>query len=534
MDIHYQDNNLIVTYLQVFLNEYFNITVIKNIPKRKSEQITYEIVSSEPIVVTGYHNPQTYSAIALYMAYNYPNEGFPLKWSLKYPTAEEISSGNNVSWICEPFIYDGTSDSDKELLNIISYNMEHMPHNRDLIMIPERVLSYFYDEVVTPNSSPEEILRIKKLLYETIYADRLHLGVLSYTDELYQTIVAIQQNFIKRYATGYSSTDKEIEWKIEKITDTFNAESREPYSFTDTVDTFNGNGIQTHFELQKVVQNFTRIVVDGKTINETDCYFDALTNQIIFSTAPLEGFQNIIINYTSVQDVSYLLSKKPTNLESMEATVQYGLEEPIPFEDYYYDSNNNVIVIKDSVSFVENEVQLNVSYFANQITINRQDLSVSATLKNREYKITNEDTEHYMFDEGSTLLLVNLEASSEDFEINESTFYVESTDGTPCEIAENGLEYDNGIYKITTTKPIARVISIEILVKEIGLPLKTEYDPISGVLSFIDDVYVNDVININENLYEGVLLPEQYKDFKVTGYVDPWTEIIIKNGVELE
>lgn len=184
MVIKYQDNNLIVSYLQIFLREYFSYTVRKVIPRKKSEPFYYEIVNTEPLKITGYYNAQTYSSLALYMAYNYPKEGYPVKWT----------SVDNISWKSEDFFYDGSND--EELLKVISDNMENLTINRSVIEVPERVLSYVFGEVVSPSSTPEEILRVKTMIYPT------PLGVkssLDYDSQLTTKVEEIQKNWKLKY-----------------------------------------------------------------------------------------------------------------------------------------------------------------------------------------------------------------------------------------------------------------------------------------------------------------------------------------------
>lgn len=198
MDLRYQDKNLIVTYLQIFLREYSGLTVKKIVPKSKSKKSYYIITNNDTIRVTGYYNAQTYTALALYMAYNYPNEGFPTKWKVS------SSSNSEDIWSSEDYNYTGNKD---ELLKVISDNLELLPHNREVIKVPERVLSYIFDEVVTPSSSPEEILRIKLLLYDIIKDTPTPL---QYSSEIFTEVEKIQQSYINLHTTKYSDYISEI------------------------------------------------------------------------------------------------------------------------------------------------------------------------------------------------------------------------------------------------------------------------------------------------------------------------------------
>lgn len=210
MDIYYQDRNLIVTYLQIFLKDNVGAVVRKVTPRSKSIKPYYEISSNEEIKVTGYWTPQSYSALALYMAYNYPNEGYPLKW-----TKTELDG--SVVWKSEDYVYDDNQD---ELVSIIGSNLEDYSYAKasssrsertDLLYVPGRVLSYIFNEVVSSLSSPSEILRIKKMLYPSIYADSLHKNPLSYGEDLFNDVIKIQQSWVDRYTLSWStSTDEYV------------------------------------------------------------------------------------------------------------------------------------------------------------------------------------------------------------------------------------------------------------------------------------------------------------------------------------
>ena len=217
MDIHYQDRNLIVTYLQVFLRENMGAVVHKVIPRSKSVKPYYEISSNELIKVTGYWTPQSYSALALYMAYNYPNEGFPYRWSRKEGVTD-------ISWESEDYIYDGGDTS--ELVKIIGDNLDNYAYAKasstksdqfDLLYVSERVLAYIFNEVVTPSSAPSEIFRVKTMMYPTIYADDDHKYPLTYDEKLFNDIVKIQQDWIDRYTLSWNT--EVVEYILQDSTD---------------------------------------------------------------------------------------------------------------------------------------------------------------------------------------------------------------------------------------------------------------------------------------------------------------------------
>lgn len=193
MDINYQDKNLIVMYLQIFLRESVGMTVRKVIPRDKLKSTFYEITTNESIKVTGYYNEQTYTAIALYMAYNYPNEGYPLKWTLKPSTNK---------WYSEDYVYTGDQE---ELLKVIANNLSNYSQDRRLIYIPERVLSYVFNEVVTQDSTPEEILRVKQKIYYNIYADEDHREPLQYHKRMFDEIVKRQLEILQKYQSSLNT-----------------------------------------------------------------------------------------------------------------------------------------------------------------------------------------------------------------------------------------------------------------------------------------------------------------------------------------
>lgn len=96
MVINLQDRNLIVNYLQIFLRDVFGIT-LRKVSDLNDIALTnvYEITVNDPIKVTGSYNTQTYLSLALYMAFNYPNEGYPYKW--------EMSQESSSEWIAYPY-----------------------------------------------------------------------------------------------------------------------------------------------------------------------------------------------------------------------------------------------------------------------------------------------------------------------------------------------------------------------------------------------------------------------------------------------
>ena len=189
MDLNYQDKNLLVFYLQIFLNEYFGLSVREVTDKSVIEETgsLYEITDQDKIEVTGYLNIQTYTSIALWMAYNNPNEGYPYKWS-----SEVDAETGELKWKYDVQDYSDTS----KVLNVIVNNINAFYSNRECIVVPDRILSYVFNEVVTPQSSPEEVLRAKYLILGDPVVTRY---TYTYDDSFMNKVKEIQENFIKRH-----------------------------------------------------------------------------------------------------------------------------------------------------------------------------------------------------------------------------------------------------------------------------------------------------------------------------------------------
>lgn len=227
MVIGLQDRSLEVTYIQLILKEYFGINLRKSIKKyTRSAKERYEISQNTEVKVTGIYTADTYTAIALYMMFNYPNEQFPERWDLKgssttkwYKTpfnkskliltmnyliesklvnkiGDEITEEKYNKFVKDQetyFTYDELTKYfeselslydtlyDKEhyaedksfteedvnscIIVFLSHNLEVLPFQSRVVEINERILSYFLDEVVTPTSDPDEIMRVQKIMY---------------------------------------------------------------------------------------------------------------------------------------------------------------------------------------------------------------------------------------------------------------------------------------------------------------------------------------------------------------------------------
>lgn len=187
--IKYQDKSIQVSYIQIFLKEYFGLSLNKIISKN---EVSWEISSNNPIKVTGYWNTQSYSSLALYMAYHYPKERYPVRW---YPVETDPSVWKED----DSFEYDPDNPDEESLINIISNNIINSSVNPITISVPSRVLSYILDEVVTPLSSDEEILRIKTLIYDSRVPRK---NALVYDQELINKVSGYQQQLINKYTLG--------------------------------------------------------------------------------------------------------------------------------------------------------------------------------------------------------------------------------------------------------------------------------------------------------------------------------------------
>ncbi len=207
-----QDKNLIVTYIQIYLSENFGLSVRKvdsnfnQVLNANIEQTLlpkYEITADDPIEVTGYLTPQTYSSMALYMMQNYPNERFPVAWIL-----------TEDGWESTDKFYDSYMDNWRNVLltppdwddianQIIGTNMDNYDINSHSIEIPERVISYIMGEVVSNSSTYEEVLRIKKLLLDSDYDPEvfgfMDNSSLDYNETLQHIICRIQSRFLEKY-----------------------------------------------------------------------------------------------------------------------------------------------------------------------------------------------------------------------------------------------------------------------------------------------------------------------------------------------
>lgn len=255
MSYSLQDQSLIISYIQIYLRDYFGITLTKvSSDSRRATPDSYEISQSETIKVTGVYTDQTYLSICLFMAYNYPEEQFPIRWDLRskssgewiktpfnqdkltitmkllldndagkdtmftqemYETIVGAQENPNLyfSWeellkyfYSEDDLYEvlyskenkeyTRSDINHNLEVFLVHNLDQINHNKNIADIDDRIVSYFLEEVVSPISDSDEILRTQKIIYPqgTDYKRAGH-----YDDQMVEDVRKAQQNFIDLY-----------------------------------------------------------------------------------------------------------------------------------------------------------------------------------------------------------------------------------------------------------------------------------------------------------------------------------------------
>lgn len=267
MSVRLQDRNLIVNYIQVYLHDYFGMSLNKVTQKRRrAVKDEYEISQSQPVKVNGVYTEETYLSVSLFMSYNYPGEKFPVRWDLK--------EGSERTWIQTPFDYEkltktmtdlvnskfakGKSfteedyrsfldnqvkegqdvndylsdydqlsryfedgdvysalvskqlekpdssghreftreDANKSLIVFLTHNLEASQISREVLSLDDRILSYFFEEVVTPLSESDEILRIQKIMYPS-GIDYTRAGI--YDDIMTEDVKKYQQDFLDKH-----------------------------------------------------------------------------------------------------------------------------------------------------------------------------------------------------------------------------------------------------------------------------------------------------------------------------------------------
>lgn len=278
--ISLQDRSLLVTYIQDYLKEYFGINLVRRTQRyTRATKDSYEISQNSPLRISGTYTEDTYTSAAIFMAFNYPNEQFPERWDLKSPEStewtktpfdqtklvttmnhlinesvvtqigpeitEEIyntyvpSTNEYLTWdeIIKYFnngssgLYDtlyskeysedknySQLDLNSNLIVFLTHNLEVLPYQSRVVELNDRIISYFLDEVVTPSSSADEILRIQKLMYpDGISFDKAgkffektvdSVGN-TITNSMEQDVKLVQQTFIDNYSVSGQFTPPE-------------------------------------------------------------------------------------------------------------------------------------------------------------------------------------------------------------------------------------------------------------------------------------------------------------------------------------
>lgn len=239
MILSLNDRSLITSFVQIVLRDISGLSV--KVPHSTSESTIddwYEVTSSSPLRVTGTYDLDTYGAAALFMAVNFPNEQFPyrydevegniietpfdrnkLKLTLDWIKSwddfsgrlnEEIFVSHNppedvFDWTTLFKYFDDVDRLEKSveslsfasvvrdcILVFIVHNYEISVEYRNAVNLPERVLSYFFNEVVAPTSPMDEIYRVQKKIY-----DKVPKGLYGiFTDEMTDKVCQIQRDFI--------------------------------------------------------------------------------------------------------------------------------------------------------------------------------------------------------------------------------------------------------------------------------------------------------------------------------------------------
>lgn len=221
------DRNLIVSYLQSYLIEYYPKSLVSASEYPYSSAVSNEYsVTNAPIRRTGVYDIPTYSSLSLMMASFYPNEGYPQRWDLSggqwtvtdfdcnrfvnsvskliteangraysnidESTYTEILSGDDPTLDTTEYLtYDEiqlyttaqlpltelvnsyinnnlaftTQSAQSGVVAFLTNNLSYISQNNQIAEVPDRVISYILGEVVTPNSLSDEIMRVQQLLY---------------------------------------------------------------------------------------------------------------------------------------------------------------------------------------------------------------------------------------------------------------------------------------------------------------------------------------------------------------------------------
>lgn len=97
------------------------------------------------------------------------------------------------------------------LVKILSANIKISSEDTDVLQVPERVLSYIFDEVVTPLSSDDEVYRAQNLIYlNPQVSSRTNPPIGVYNDEMTRRVKEIQELFVKDNTLSTGDTTKVV------------------------------------------------------------------------------------------------------------------------------------------------------------------------------------------------------------------------------------------------------------------------------------------------------------------------------------
>lgn len=155
------DTSLIVSYIQIKLKESLCSTaqiLVKHLNQEEAENV---VLVPNGTVVSGVYNKDTYKALAVYVYSLYPNEGFPYYY-------EEHEEGLEVAEDIKIVDEESLNPSEKTLEEIIKHNIELSDKYPEVLNIPDRVIMYFLNSVISNSSSDDDILEIESFIYGSI------------------------------------------------------------------------------------------------------------------------------------------------------------------------------------------------------------------------------------------------------------------------------------------------------------------------------------------------------------------------------
>lgn len=191
MSIKLKSRNLLVSYIQIFLQERFGLTFDFERVDYVDDQYkpVYTINNDKKFLVTGTYDEKTYASLSLYMAYYYPEEGYPLYWEYNESSKPQWKSVTLTDYA------ESKGKTSREILEeVLASNLQNLQNHIEIADIPDRIVSYFLGEVVTPRSHEDEITRIQKMLYTPKISPK-RAG--KYDDQMLEDIGKIQEKYLE-------------------------------------------------------------------------------------------------------------------------------------------------------------------------------------------------------------------------------------------------------------------------------------------------------------------------------------------------